>query len=153
MNRFLIFAAFLVPIQVLAVVCDRYNGSYQVTECLSGWPGKMQPDMTYSAMDIAHQPNSSELAMTYYYSQSDHFTVNYMADSQDHPGDGVNTGSSYSASCSKNGIVTTRFGLLKWPLISTVTRALNGIKYVESFEGGDGWTRTCTFARTSSPDL
>ncbi len=136
-------ASLLITVSVQADSCALFVGKFGATNCVSGWPNKMYPDFVYSGLDISEEKNTEALEMTYHLGQNQ-FTAIYIADGLEHPGDDVNTGETYTASCNQNQLITRQvFSQLKHPLVTTLTIQENSIDFVESFEGND-FTRVCT---------
>jgi len=99
----------------------------------------------YTGLEINFNSQSKALKMRYNLGDGA-FLVHYITDGKLHAGDKANTGKSYIANCLPNQIVTKREGLLKDPLITTVTLTPAGLTLVESLDG-DSFIRTCPMIR------
>ncbi|MDG0816470.1 hypothetical protein [Bdellovibrio svalbardensis] len=104
----------------------------------------MAEDFTYTGVSIqTNVPNSIHITLN---PNSSPFKPQiYICDSQEHKGDGVNTGDTYLASCSDDSIHIRRvFHQLKYSLIANYRQTSLGLTYTETFDG-DQFTRTCEF--------
>lgn len=101
-------------------------------------------EIMYTEVAI-QKPASSRIQITLRQLSSPFQPQIYICDSQEHVGDGWNTGDRYTAECTQDSIRIQRiFKQLKYPNNSVYTKSGENLKLVESFEGSSS-VRICEF--------
>jgi hypothetical protein len=129
--------------------CQFFAGKYAVNSqgCYESHDGRTYPDYTYTGMIISADATTDNLSM--FYREGDQgYTVNYIADGQEHNGDYNNSGKTYTASCQQNKILSVRNGMFTAPLIMTFAKNQDGTyTLTETITSNNPFTRSCSLTR------
>jgi len=120
--------------------CRQFSGNYQIEVNCQG----ISP---HSGLQIGYFAGNQELSLIYDPGTHPMQEQRYIADGQQHSGDGDNSGDTYTASCTADTITIRRvFRKLLYPIKDEIKMDSTGLDYVETFEGRDGAT-VCRFER------
>jgi len=129
--------------------CVQFSGSYTVSSagCYEAHDGGTYSDSVYNGMVISADA-SNNLSMHYKTDGESGFTVNYIADGQQHNGDINNSGKTYTATCDANQISSTRVGMFIAPFVMTFVKNSDGTyTLTETITGDRPFTRSCSMVR------